>query len=207
PWLAGSVLGVIPMVPWLIYLRELHAPLMNAYDPGWGLLGKLHFWLFWITEPLGLQLDWSLGAESFREFLSAPRIGGVPTYLVAVIHLGIAAIGMGILASWAGEMWRGRSRFWRSLTDPSTPAVFAQTAALLVFGGLITLSGTPVYRHYSVNAFPVEYYWITRARRELLIALWFAQLALSVGFLVYIHTHHGAPKGDYWIPYQYSGFR
>ena len=37
----------------------------------------------------------------------------------------------------------------------------------------------------------------TRYRR-LLPALWLCQLALSAGFLVYIHTHHGS-LGDYGI--------
>src|SRR5262249_6569748 len=55
-WLLGAAAGALPMAPWLYYL------VTEAEDPASGVRSWSHvlecsFWLYWVTNPLGLGLE------------------------------------------------------------------------------------------------------------------------------------------------------
>ena len=76
-WLAGSCLGALPMLPWLYYLATAYGQRSaTALDPTRWL--ELRFWIRWVTEPVGLSLEYSLGGH-FRDFLGYPLGHGRPT--------------------------------------------------------------------------------------------------------------------------------
>ncbi len=199
PWLAGSLVGALPLIPWAHHL--LTHPSARPVNPHrWvhALEGK--FWVRWFTESFGFGIDYTLGPANFREFLSWPRIGGQPTWLVAAAHAVIAAAALVLLGRAAASLWRERGRLADRWVGRSSPTAFTQNAALWGFGLLLTLSCCSIHRHYMIVLFPLECLWVARLalpRRGLLAALWTAQLLISASFLSYVHTkqHIGAEYG------------
>ena len=197
-WFAGSVLGVLPMVPWLLYF--LHRPSSSsAWD--WREIVTPRFWLYGLTDALGLGLHYNLGADAFVELLGSPRIGGAPTYLVALAHAIVLLVGIFLVG-------HGALRVWRARAVASGETTRALGATFLGYGALLTLSGLLVYRHYLLVTYPLEWVLIAglalgvaKHGRRLLALLWASELAITIAMLLYLHGHGGAP-GDYGVAYR-----
>ena len=91
-WLAGSLMGSIPMVPW-IYLI-LHGSQTSPISIRHIL--QFNFYIFWFLDSLGLYIYYSLHNE-FWLFIKEPFIFGKPTYLIAIAHLFLLASGILLL--------------------------------------------------------------------------------------------------------------
>jgi hypothetical protein len=202
-WLAGTVIGVLTLIPWLQYALghsgPSHRALSNVLD--------LAFWRLWAEHPLAFDLQTSLG-RAWDGFLAYPHIAGVATHGVAVSWAVIIAIGIAIAVGAARRLWARRGSWRAVLVGRNSPTAFALSAAFFGFGGLLTLSGVVIYRHYLLVAFVLPFLWLAslalvspRSGRGLLAALCIAQTLLGVQFLAYIHDHHGAPEGDYGLSY------
>jgi hypothetical protein len=202
-WLAGSVLGALPLIPWMHYL--LTHPSTRPVNPDrWvhALEGK--FWVRWFTESFGWGIDYTLGRDNFKEFLSWPVVGGYPTWLVAIAHAVIVAAALVLLVRAAASLCRNRGGLIACWVGRASPTAFTQSAALWGFGLLLTLSCCSIHRHYMIVLFPLEGLWVARLalspapqERRFLVALWVAQLLISANFLAYVHTkqHIGAEYG------------
>ena len=193
-WLAGSAVGALPMIPWVLYLVRSRSERQNSFDVGELFTPRL--WYFGATDALGLGLKSSLGDASFAEFLRAPTIGGVATYGVGALHAVLAGSGIvvAVLAIW---------RAWGAKRDAVDATGSALRSVWIGYGVVMTLSGALLYRHYLVVTFPFE--WVLLASmalaagtRKVLPVVWGCQVAVTIAFLVYIHVHHGA-LGDYGI--------
>ena len=212
-WLLGSVLGALPMLPWLVHL--LTHPSTRPVNPHrWVHACELKFWIRWLTESFGLGIDYTFGPY-FRDFLRYPVLAGRPTYLVAVLHGILAGIAVLMMMRAALALWCRRER-WRDLwIGRASASAFTQNAALWGFGLLLTLSSFSIHRHYMIVLFPLEFLWVARlalgtneaaarsARlgRILLLTLWCAQLGLSANMLAYIHSRQNFTGTEYGIPY------
>jgi hypothetical protein len=204
-WLAGSALGALPMIPWLVYF--VHRP-HSSGEWDWRELVTPRFWLYGLTEPLGLGLHYSLGLASFLDFLGYPRVAGIPTYLVGLAHAGGALAGAGIAAHGLGRAWRAR-RSWRSAIGATESATgTALRATFIAYGALLTLTGLVIYRHYLLVTYPLGWVLlaglalsIERHGRRLLGLVWASQLVITLALLLYLHAHGGAP-GDYGVAYR-----
>jgi len=155
---------------------------------------------------LGLGLAYTLKTHQFLDFCRYPLVGGVGTYLVALLHIVIIAAAILIFIS-VKKTWKA----WRKKKDISESGL-AIRSLLLVSGVLLTLTGVGVQRHYLIMTFPLEWVWLSRfglrderSGQKYLMILWVAQLLISVMLLVYLHLNHGAEMGDYGIAYQYQG--
>jgi hypothetical protein len=211
-WLAGSVLGALPMIPWLYYLAT--EPVGGPSGWRWYHLIEFKFWLRWATEPLGIGIEYAL-EEDYTDYLRYPLLDGRPTYLVGVLHGLVALIGAAILAR-ACWLLRQDRQTWRDRwADPYSFTAFTQGAALWGFGILLTLSSLPIPRHYTIILFPLEFVWLARLAlagserglkwgRSLLATLCLAQFLLSLSFLGYIHVHP-CIHGDYGVVYGAQG--
>jgi 4-amino-4-deoxy-L-arabinose transferase-like glycosyltransferase len=192
-WLAGSLLGALPLVPWAWHLWN-HPSGRPVNPERWvhALEGK--FWVRWFTESFGLGIDYTLGPH-FREFLSWPVVHGRPTWLVGVCHLLIAAGAAALLVRAGVGLVRDRRDLAGRWVGRASPTAFTQSAALWGFGLLLTLSCFSIHRHYMIVLFPLEALWVARlalggrarAGRAALGALWAAQLVISATFLAYVH--------------------
>ena len=208
-WLLGSILGGLPLLPWLHYAitgwgsRPIqHHTLVHAFEAA--------FWRRWVTEPLGFGLDYTLEGD-FQDFLRFPFWDGRPTYLVGLLH-GLALVAGGMIlfrAAWRG--WRNRSHREKRDVGRHSPTAFTQNAALWGYGLALTGSGLPIHRHYLIITYPLEFLWIARLAlgpspdgrrvgRALLSVLCAVQILLSASFLSYVHVRQTI-HGEYGVAY------
>ncbi len=202
-WFAGSVLGAIALIPWLQCVIAQHGQGTSVTHPEQILYPK--YWIFFISDSLGMGLTYSIKTQQFLDYIRYPLVGGVPTYLAALAHVVIVGAGIALVVS---AVRKGLSWDWlrdRSETGLSLNSAFVST------GLLMTLACVLVCRHYLIVTFPLEWVWLSRIGladkkngTKYLTAIWVAQLALSVVFLLYIHIHHGDPGGDYGVPYEFQ---
>ncbi len=199
-WFAGSVLGAIPLYPWLQFMLGHKGQPFQWSSLLWCLYPK--FWVYWVADPLGIGLTYSLKTLHFLDFLRYPLIGGFPTFLVGLCH----GVILWVAFSLGYSLWKQKKL--RVAEAGKTETGLALTSVLWIMGILLTLSRVQLFRHYLVITFPLEWVWLSRmARRDKggnrsLAILWGAELLLSVFFLLYIHVNHGDPLGDYGTTFQ-----
>jgi hypothetical protein len=223
PWFAGSLLGMIALVPWLQYLWSLNPTgLVGGGD--WGqhafsqaaakLLTLLQFWVFWVGFPLGWNLLFSLGGKHFIDFLAYPVIADRPTYGVLFFYVLTGLVGVRILHGSLRTLWGKRGRWKTPFNGISSECALMISAAFYGYGLLLAISPLSVYPHYVIVVFPMQYVglsWLVLGReansigrgtgRVLLLSLCIAEFLMSVLFLYYIHINGGAPDGDYGHSY------
>lgn len=211
-WLAGSVLGALPMMPWLFHLFT--QPSERPTNPHrWVHAFELKFWIRWFSESFGLGIDYTFGPY-FREFQAHPLVLGRPTYLVGMLHWLVAGIALFLLGRSLLFLWRHRQQ-WRELCiGRASASAFTQSASLWGFGLLLTLSCFSIHRHYMIVLFPLEFLWVARLAlgsqatasslrlgRVLLLSLWLAQFLISANMLSYIHARQDFAGTEYGTPY------
>ncbi len=219
PWALGTLVGGLPLLPWIIHALTFHIDLKPTDHPifyGWKELLQLRYWVFWMTNPLGLHLGNILGTKNgsnlfhqLADFFQFPLYSGHPTYGVALAHVILGLVGASIF-------FRGFYIYLQTRKQKSTPSAPSSDlstdlmigAALWGYGPLLTLSTVLIYRFYLLITFPLEFVWLARLalsdRRfgEISLSLLFlAQLIVSASFLHYIHVRGGAPQGDYGLAY------
>lgn len=212
-WLLGSVLGSLPLIPWLLY--TLQNPVSHAITSGWAEIVQLKYWVFWITDPLGLHLGNPIGVQrgpsqwdQISDFARYPLLFGQATYLVGLAHLGAILAGFGIFSSALKRLYEQ----WRSgkgIQGPKDKTAFVVNATFLGCGVLLTATGVMIRRYYMAVTFPLEYIFLTRladperrSGRNLLILLWICELFISAHFVGYIHVNGGSERGDYGTSYR-----
>lgn len=215
PWAAASVIALLPMVPWLVYLYQQIALGHGTGDRVWEVAYQLRFWRFWITQPSGLLLTYTLEPGGyFREFLAFPTIAGRATYLVAAFHALAAGIMMIIVSSAINSGFRTFQAARRTASLQPVALSFwgraretdqAIQAGFWGFGLAMTAKTFYIYRHYLICSAPLEFAWVTRSalqlpafwRHRVLLLFFFAQLGISAGLLCYLHQNGGAPGAEY----------
>jgi hypothetical protein len=212
-WLAGSSVGALLLLPWLVTLA-------NA---GWGEprnVGNLahvfeaRFWLYWVTEPTGLSVAYALDKD-FGDFLTFPRVAGFPTFLMGLLHA-VLIVSAAVLLFRAGRsLWQRRRLSPTGETERPSPTALTLGAAVWGFGVLLTFSTLPIHRHYVWDAFPLTFVWLAwvafkyagaappdlARSRKLLLTLCVVQGLVTASFLAYIHAHRRPIRGDYATPY------
>jgi hypothetical protein len=212
-WLFGSMLGALPMIPWLGHL--LTHPGARPVEPHrWVHACEMKFWIRWFTESFGFGIDYTFGPY-FREFQRYPLLAGRPTYLVGLLHGLLVALALVLLARAVVFLWRERARWREHWIGRDSASAFTQNAALWGFGLLLTLSSFSIHRHYMIVLFPLEFLWVARLAlatsgrqprsprlgRALLLSLCLAQFLLSAAMLGYIHARQNFADTEYGIPY------
>ena len=219
-WFVGSLIGTVPLIPWL--LNVLERPLGGSMTSGWNEAIQLKYWVFWITDSLGLHLGNPLGLmrgsslwHQISDFVRYPLINGHASYLNGVAHLAILLIAIWIfgtsLIGFAIRQGFFNRISLQELFFPKGPRAWvAITAALWGCGLLLTLTTVNIRRYYMMVTFPLEFVWLIflvfRERpaanaRALLAVLWVAQLFISANFVGYIHVNEGSLQGDYGPAY------
>jgi hypothetical protein len=211
-WLAGSVVGVVPLVPWLVQVARTMGT-ASLSQRQWVHVLEFKFWMQWVAQPCGFGLQFSLGKD-FPDFLRYPLLGSQPTYLVAALHAALLIIAVGLLARGGYLLWQQRACWRDRLIGRDSPTAFTQNAALIGFGLVLTATLLPIQRQYVSITFPLMFLWLARlalARtpqqpgitggRACLLGLCVAQLVISGCFLGYIHVNPRLIRGDYGRPY------
>jgi len=206
-WLVGSVIGVIPLIPWIIYLfanaTQSKLSFMHIF--------QFNFFIYWFIDPLGLNMTYTLRGSIF-DFMKFPWIKGYNTYLVTLIHLGLLII--------AGYVLRGvfkkikvlfillkNKKLSSSILSDKTSNNFYLFSIFIGLGFFMTLSCVWIHPHYLIVAFPFPYIFIVKMlypnlkRIKILLVL---QLLLTMFFLKYIHNTQGTDKSEYGKTYKYK---
>ena len=196
-WIAGGAVGAPPALPWLLGLLQQsgEAALRWRYP-------KPNFFFRWVSQPFGFGIEYTLGPEHFRDYLSSPWIAGLPTYAMAFAHAVLIALcvvvaARAVSASFAAP-WPGT----RKILIGDDPEAVLVNAFFWGYGGLltlITLIGPGSERHYLIVAAPVMAIWCVRMvwvhqqnrgrtwSRLILASLCVVQALTSAGLLAYIH--------------------
>lgn len=216
-WLAGSLVGSVPMVPWMVRMYETPWYLAIEGGPVWMEPLKGMFWIRWFLQPWGLNtLNVSLGSD-FVDFLRYPLLSGQPTFLVGILHAFLAIQFLIVGVARAGQWWRQRRDWPAMFVGRSSATAFTLAAAFWGFGVLFALTGQPFRYHYLQVTMPLMFVWLARAMlnldgafwrlsltltpRRCLLALCIAQGVISLTFVDYIHTNPRRIRGDYGVPY------
>jgi hypothetical protein len=214
-WFVGSVVGTIPMLPWLYVLATHPTPVHDNRAPALRRLVEAKFWTMWTSEAVGLGLKHPLG-EDYSDFLGRPLWHGKPTHLVYAVQAMCILAGSLVLLRAARSLWRGRNRLRARLLGGDTQTGQLAASAFWGFGLLLSAACLCCYRHYLVIAYPLPLLWgavlalrgggteeaEVRKGRALLLTLWVGQLILSVSFLRYVHRRDDCIRGDYGLPYR-----
>ncbi len=193
-WFLGCLIAAIPMIPWL---RELLAGGWHFTRAPfkWWRIFELKYWIYWVTEPLGIGLHDDL-RKQYVDFLGFPRVGNIRTWLGLGLHVIVSCIGVAILIRALTYLVQNRAACfvtWRG-TQPMT--LFTLRAAFWGTGLAFTISGILIARQYLYITFPLTLVWVSwlallppsrHTNRVLLLGLCAAQFLLSVLFFYYYH--------------------
>lgn len=209
----GSVVGLLPMLPWIVYLLQGHAPPAPAAARGW--LG-VKFYILWATQMAGFEDLFYLLGPHFTSFVAGPYIGHYPTFGTGAC-MGLLAVILCVLLGKAALIaWRQRHASWVVLTGQHSQTTLLLGAALVGFGLLLTLFPVRIFRYYLIVTFPLTFLWLAqvalaetrvcsrRTGRVLLTLICLANVLLTCSFLVHIHRHQGA-AGMYGVAYAAQG--
>jgi hypothetical protein len=196
-WLAGSIVGTLPALPWLwVVLSHTQGAPAKIRFP------ILDFFLRWITQPFGFGIEYALSRRQMVDYLRGPLLAGHPTYLMAVTHLVLAVTAL-VIAVRAVQVVRAKG--WpgaRPLFLGYSAETLLINATLWGYGGILTLLtvfvGVDSHRHYMIFVAPILALWAALAAmygdqvagrayaRTILIVLCLGQAILSAGLLSYI---------------------
>jgi hypothetical protein len=224
PWLIGSLIGLVPLVPWL---RDVWALYQNGQLDAGGLSQSvsfqaatmlsilLQFWVFWAGFPFGVNLLFSLGQKHFIDFLGHPIFFGSPTYGVLFLYLLSGFVGARIVLGKVRMMWAQKGQWKTVFVGIHSESALMVGAAFYGYGLLLAISSLRLYPHYLIVVFPIQYVGLCRlvlargtnsighdSGRALLLTLCIVDFLLSFAFLYYIHVNGGAPDGDYGFSYR-----
>jgi hypothetical protein len=220
-WFLGSCAGAWPLIPWYLHVLK-NPPPGQVLSGTWGDVFQFKFWVFWITDSVGLHLGNPLGLlrggsvfAQISDFVRYPIINEHPTYLCGAAHFLALAAGSWIILT--GLLRRGKQLFTRDaklrwfFARKVSQTAFVQKAAFWGFGILLTATRVNIRRYYMRASFPFEQIWLTRLAlshnprpkmaRVALFLLWFAQLLISAHFVGYVHVNQGSLQGDYGEAY------
>jgi hypothetical protein len=220
-WLAGSILGALPMVPWLMlaigFAQNTHD--VSQYNLLFVLLRiSKSIYLFirhWLGLSLGLDhLRYLLG-DDFAAFLAYPTIGHTRVYVGVVFFGVVILIFLIILVRVAFRMYAQPRSTIELIFCPRSATALALCAAFWGFGLLLTTTLLPPFPHYLTVAFSLPALWLAwlsgvgsggstgsvANSRLLLTGLVLAQACITIMFLSYIHETEFI-KGPYGTVYR-----
>jgi hypothetical protein len=196
-FILGFAIGMIPALHWLSSAIQGN----HTSDVHLSYILKFEYFLHAATDPLGLNVVYSLGNRDAVQFAQL-KFQSIPTFIPVICALGIVYFSMkGIIKlSWK-EIWGSKANWLQSNLNRNLMAF------VILPGILLTLSGAPIRSHYLIGAAPFLHalfarLWLKNGRTTMQI-IWVLQGIITACFLWYIHTHT-AIEGDYGIPYRHQ---
>ncbi len=193
-WFLGSLLAALPLIPWIQHVLTHRGGRRMSHDYAF------EFYQYWVLDPSGLGSDYML-REDYFDFWRYPLVAGRPSYLTGAVHVGLLVTMLTLAAYLVRNLWARRSEKLGLIIAKESDTDLLLTATLVGMGGLMTLTTMPMWRHYMMMTFPLQYVWICRlalrVKKERLLALLIAgNLAVTVLLRAYLHDHGGARPRD-----------
>ncbi|MEP7265360.1 MAG: hypothetical protein ABI772_12720 [Bacteroidota bacterium] len=202
-WIAGGVIGCIPLIPWLQYI--------STHKQGsYLILDHVLQWKFYIYTFLdahGLNLVYTFEKE-ITQFYAYPSVNGISLCVVGVLYIllaGIAVYTLWMMVKYALGLMNvfRESGFIKWLFNCSLARFYLQ-GVFIGLGILMTFSGTEIYPHYLICIFPFSYVWLCKLyidHKRVLKMIIICQAVLTLLFLSYVHQNNGIFNGDYGQTY------
>lgn len=205
-WVAGSLVGALPAIPWLLQLlRRGTGAHIHLTAP------SASFYMRWFAQFFGYGAQYTLGGKAFGDYLAGPQLDGLASHALLALQIVLGGAALLVLIR-VGLIVLGKGRMpLRTLLLGDSPETVLITAAFWGYGGLltvITFFGAGSYRHYMIVITPIMALWTAmaviwacqRARwaggRTILATLVVCQALMSVGLLAYIHQR-GVIPGEF----------
>jgi hypothetical protein len=214
-WLAGSLVGALPAVPWLLALTHHAAGAgAKAAAAGAGLMVRIpiaSYFVRWVSQPFGFGVGFTLGRRQIADYLAGPVMGSLDTHVMAATQIVLAAACLIVLVQALRAIRLGDLGQLRSGVLGDSPETVLICAALWGYGGALTaltVIGADSNRHYMIVVGPLMALWAAmtvlvgdptpgrRRARTLLSVICLCQAIASAGLLAYI-DQTGVIAGDY----------
>jgi hypothetical protein len=194
-WLAGSAVGALPALPWLLQVLDHGAGAHTRLSAP-----SVSFYMRWFSQFFGYGAQYTLGRRGFADYLAGPRLDGVATHLMGAIQVALAAAAIVVLVRSARAAMRSPPSPRAILLGDSEETLLI-AAAFFGYGGLLTLItffGAGSYRHYMIVIAPIMALWTAMVvfwsdggarrpwARPILAGLCALTAAMSLGLLAYI---------------------
>jgi hypothetical protein len=203
-WVAGSIIGSLGLIPWVNYILD------NPHDVylKWIYIFRFGFYIYWMLDGLGINIIYSMHG-TFWEFIKLPYIGGIPLYLLGIIHLFLAAVGVVVIKRIYLYIKNkililNTKEKIKDYIKNLSLSEFYLLSILLGLGIFLNFSGVYIYHHYLIIGFPFAYIFLAKVLmpyKKLLLSVIIAQLIITISFLIFVHIHDGVIKGDYGRSY------
>ncbi|HEX3915950.1 MAG TPA: hypothetical protein VHW60_01340 [Caulobacteraceae bacterium] len=210
-WLAGSALGALPAIPWLLQMLG-HGSGAHAHLSA----PAASFYMRWFTQFFGYGAQYTLGKHAFADFLAWPRLGSASSWLMAAIQVALIVAAIAVLARAVRAALGPARPTPRAVLLGDSPETLLIAAACFGYGGLLTLItffGAGSYRHYMIVITPLMALWTAMTvlwsdrgarrpwARPILVILVVLQAAMSFGLLAYI-AETGVIPGEFGASWQ-----
>ena len=197
-WFVGSIAGAIPLWPWALNLLRAE----SGFSRDWiaTLVPRAPF--NWLIDSLGVNTSYIYRPESLW-FLGEPRIGGVPTYGMALAHAALVAIALFCLVRWLKTLRRPQI-----VPSPEDGHVWLWIyAAAFGMTMLLMVAGVRARTHYLIIAYPLPFVWlgwllVTHGSVRLYRTAVALQLAITVTLMLQVHRDGGVTSGAYGSSYR-----
>src|SRR5207253_1836270 len=97
--------------------------------------------------------------DNFWSYIREPSLFGIPSFIPGICHLlliGFLGYGIFLLANKIRRAWQKRQIF-RNFTTNISLTSFYLISVFFGYGLIITFSGTTIFPHYLICAFPIQY--------------------------------------------------
>jgi hypothetical protein len=176
-------------------------------------LVEFKYWNCWATEPLGVGLSYSFGADT-ADLLAWPCIAGRPTGAVGLLQTVMVGLGAWLLLRAQRQWWSDRPGVAAFFGAGVCQTDLILNAVLWGFGLVLTATCLRFYRHYLVLAFPFPLLGLARLAlppratprqrlhaRGALLTICVASALITATTLCWVHEHGGTETGGYWRTY------
>lgn len=191
-WFLGSLIGVPPLVPWLVAVGAGD----RAIPVGW-TIGNMFFrarmlTYNWFQICSGTGLWYTLQGE-MTEFLASPVVGGTPTYAMAFVYvflLGVTAYALLRLVCRISRFRRNQLPGYSQEPEAWFYLFWGAIGLTFLFFAIVRIN----WDHYlfiSSTFILLAVVILLLPNRKLLAAVVLAQALVSGGFYLYIHEHGG----------------
>lgn len=195
-WLAGSIVGAAPAIPWVLYLARDRPPPSGS---PWWLRFRLEFYQYFLSDPTGLAGEYVLGSDVLSA-MKWPVIAGHPTYLVLVAHGCLVVVAAALAKRTIEALWTHRRDLGALVKGRGSDTTLLLAAVLVGMGVLMTLPSISIHRHYMLATFPLQYVLAARIAlrkpggERWLVALFAGCALVSIGFLAFVHDTGENPE-------------
>lgn len=209
-WFLGSVVGTLPMLPWIVYAYEFYTAPKTAVPGAQSSFNfakhfNIKFYYYFAYDSIGVHLRYMMGGKA-KEIWQGPVLFGKQTHLMGLCYLYL----VGIL------LWKAKflvlkfveimkKLFNKSLFQELTLIDQMLYGTTIGLGIVLTLSGIKIHPHYLACTYPLILFWPVKIfikHRRILFGIVLCQLLISISFFKYVHVNEGVKDQEYGDTYK-----